>query len=53
MGRRDFDMDLRDAKSLETEKLAGKTNDGFKFGPSQILLMCLIVCTVYVLTKLP
>ncbi len=52
MGQRDFDMDLRNVKSVETEKLSGKTNFGFKFDPSLILLMFLIVCTAYVLTKL-
>ena len=39
-------MDPRDFKSLETEKLAEKKNYGFKFDPSLILLMFLIVCTL-------
>jgi hypothetical protein len=52
LGQRDFDMDPRDFKSLETEKLEEETNYGFKFEPSLILLMFLIICTAYVLTKL-
>ena len=52
MSQSDFDVDLRNVKSVETEKLSGKTNFGFKFDPSLILLMFLIVCTAYVLTKL-
>jgi len=46
-------MGPRDFNSLETEKLAEKTTYGFKFDPSLILLMFLVVCTAYVLAKLP
>ena len=52
MDQRDFDMDPRDFKSLETEKLAEKKKYGFKFDPSLILLIFLIVCTAYVLGHL-
>ncbi len=52
MSQSDFDVGLRGVKSLETEKNAGKTNYGIRFDLSLALLMVLIVCTAYVLTRL-
>ncbi len=51
MTHSDFDVNLRGVKSLETEKIAGKTNYRIKFDLSLVLLMVLIVCTAYVLMK--
>ena len=47
------DIGRRDFKSLETENLVEKKNYGFKFDPSLILIIFLIICTAFVLAKLP